>query len=149
LDRLAGTNVPADSGLQPRSYVRTLMEMQFLVQNRKLCYIFALVGSIEWKGEKRIEQPAEGRTDFFCNCQAGPQCWKPPSAGLILRRPLPEAKGLEGPSRGRKRGDELDHPSRREASLRFAPQDEVVGFRAISKLHLGSYFFLLESVVTH
>src|ERR1700677_1038465 len=37
---------------------------QFLVQNRKLCYIFALVGSVE-RGQKRIDQPAEGRTDFF------------------------------------------------------------------------------------
>jgi hypothetical protein len=142
LDRLAGTNVPADSELQPRSYVRTLMEMQFLVQNRKLCYIFALVGSIERRGQKRIEQPAEGRTDFFCNCQTGPQCWKPPSTGLILRRPLPEAKGLEGPSRGA--NEATNWTILRDVKLRFPPQDEVVGFRGISKLHLGSYFFYLN-----
>ncbi len=101
-----------------RTSAKILCKMQFLVQNRKLCYISALVGSIERRGQRRIEQPAEGRTYFFCGCQAGPQCWKPPSTGLILRCPLPEAKGLEGRSRGRKRGDELDHPSRREASLR-------------------------------
>jgi hypothetical protein len=135
LDRLAGTNVPADSELQPRSYVRTLMEVQFLVQNRKLCYIFALVGSIERRGQKRIEQPAEGRTDFFCNCQTGPQCWKPPSTGLILRRPLPEAKGLEGRSRRCKRGNELDHPSRPEASLPSSGRGR--GFRRHSEAPPG------------
>src|ERR1700733_4668040 len=137
--RIGGRTFIVGSSRRDKRSSRTLMEMQFLVQNRKLCYIFALVGSIERRGQKRIEQPAEGRTDFFCNCQTGPQCWKPPSTGLILRRPLPEAKGLEGPSRG---ANEATHWAiLRDVKLRFPPQDEVAGFRGISKLHLGSYFF--------
>src|ERR1700733_5073127 len=46
-----------------------------------------------------------------------------PPTDLILRRPLPQAKGLEGWSRRRKRGCKLEHPSRRDAPHR--PQDEV------------------------
>ena len=118
------------------SYVRTLMEMQFLVQNRKLYYIFALVGSIERRSEEN-RTACRGTHGFFCNCQTGPQCWKPPSTGLILRRPLPEAKGLEGPSRGA--NEATNWTILRDVKLRFPPQDEVVGFGAIPKLHPGSF----------
>ena len=89
------------------------------------------------KGSEENRTACRGTHGFFCNCQTGPQCWKPPSTGLILRRPLPEAKGLEGPSRGA--NEATNWTILRDVKLRFPPQDEVVGFGAIPKLHPGSY----------
>ena len=45
--------------------------------------------------------------------------------------------GLEGPSRGA--NEATNWTILRDVKLRFPPQDEVVGFGAIPKLHPGSY----------
>src|ERR1700691_4051849 len=39
--------------------------IQFLVYNRKLCYIFALVGSIEWRGSEENRTARWGRRSFL------------------------------------------------------------------------------------